>query len=272
MKMFARIVAGFLPLAASPAPALAQEPTHDAALAKQLANPIASLISVPFQFNLDSRIGPGDDGRRATLNIQPVIPITLNPGWNIISRTVLPVISQWDIAPGAGHQIGLGDTLQSLFLSPRAPGPSGIIWGVGPAALLPTATDDLLGNGRWGMGPTAVGLRQSGPWTIGMLVNHVWSVGGGTRDGTDNVNRTFVEPFISYTTPDAWTFSLQSESTYDWANDKLTVPINVIAAKLVRIGQQRVSVFLGARYYALSPEAGPKGLGLRAGATFLFPK
>lgn len=270
MKMFARTVASFLPLAASVAPA--QEAAPDAALAKQLANPIASLISVPFQFNFDNRIGPGDDGRRATLNIQPVIPITLNPEWNLISRTILPVISQWDITPGVGHQFGLGDALQSLFLSPQAPGPNGVIWGVGPVALLPTATDDLLGNGRWGMGPTAVVLRQSGPWTIGTLINHVWSVGGGTRGETDNINRTFVEPFISYTTPDAWTFTLQSESTFDWANDKVTVPINAGIAKLVRFGQQRVSLFVGARYYVLSPEAGPKGLGLRAGATFLFPK
>ncbi len=272
MKMFARTLACILPAAACFASAQAQESAHDAALAKQLANPIASLISVPFQFNIDSRIGPGDDGKRATLNIQPVIPITLDPEWNLISRTILPVISQWDVAPGIGHQFGLGDTLQSLFLSPRAPGPGGIIWGAGPVALLPTATDDLLGNSRWGMGPTAVVLRQVGPWTIGVLTNHVWSVGGGTRSGTDNVSRRFVEPFISYTTPDAWTFTLQSESTYDWAKDKLTVPVNGSVAKLVKFGQQRVSLFVGARYYAFSPEAGPKGFGLRVGMTLLFPR
>jgi hypothetical protein len=271
MKAFARILTGILP-AICLAPAQAQEPEHDAGLAQQLANPVASLISVPFQFNFDSRIGPGDDGRRATLNIQPVVPIQINPEWNLISRTILPVISQGDIAPGAGHQFGLGDTLQSLFLSPRAPGPSGIVWGLGPAVLVPTATDDLLGNGRWGIGPTAVVLRQSGPWTVGALTNHVWSVGGSTRSGTDNVSNTLVQPFIAYTTADAWTFTLNSESTYDWSNDKLTIPINATIAKLVRIGQQRVSLFVGARYYAFSPDAGPKGLGFRAGMTLLFPR
>ncbi len=270
MRMFVQALVGILPTACI-APALAQEPAHDAALAQQLSNPIANLISVPFQFNFDSRIGPNDDGRRASLNIQPVIPIHISPEWNLISRTILPVISQWDLAPGAGHQFGLGDTLQSLFMSPRAPGPSGIVWGVGPVALLPTATDDLLGNGRWGVGPTAVVLRQSGPWTIGALANHLWSVSGGIRSGTGNVSSTFIEPFIAYTTHDAWTFTLNSESTYDWANNKLTVPINATVAKLVNIGEQRINLFVGARYYAFSPEAGPKGFGLRAGATLLFP-
>lgn len=269
---FARaMLAGLVPAVACLTPALAQEGGQDADLAKKLSNPVASLISVPFQFNYDGRIGPNDGGR-ALLNIQPVIPIAINPEWNIISRTILPVISQWGLAPGSGHQFGLGDTVQSLFLSPQSPGPSGIIWGFGPVALLPTATDDLLGAGRWGMGPTAVVLKQSGPWTVGALANHIWSVGGSTRGGTGNVNSTYFQPFISYTTTDAWTFTLNSESTYDWANDKLTVPINVIVAKLIKVGQQPVSVFVGARYYAFSPEAGPEGLGVRTGFTLLFPK
>ncbi len=260
--------AGVLYLAACIAPAFGQ----DADLAKKLSNPVADLISVPFQFNYDGRIGRGDDGGRATLNVQPVIPFAISRDWNIISRTILPIISQWDLAPGSGRQFGLSDTTQSLFLSPQAPGAGGIIWGIGPVFRLPTATDDLLGDGRWGAGPTAVVLKQSGPWTIGALANHVWSVGGATRSGAGPVNATFLQPFISYTTADAWTFTLNSESTYDWANDKLTVPINFVVAKLIKIEQQHVSLFVGARYYALSPEAGPKGLGLRAGATFLFPK
>lgn len=247
-------------------------PSQDAGLAQQLSNPVADLISVPFQFNYDGRIGPGDDGRRATLNIQPVIPIRLNPEWSLISRTILPIISEWDIAPGTDHQFGLGDTIQSLFLSPRAPGPGGIVWGIGPVALLPTATDDVLGTGRWELGPAAVVLRQSGPWTVGVLANHVWSAGGGTRSVTDNVSSTFMQPFIAYTTADAWTFTLQSETSYSWANDKLTVPINAVVAKLVKIGDQRVSLFVGARYYAFSSEAGPKGFGLRTGTPLLFPK
>ncbi len=120
-------------------------------LAKQLSNPVSSLISVPFQFNVDHDLGPDDAGDRMTLNIQPVIPIELNADWNVISRTILPVIDQQDIAPGAGDQFGLGDTVQSFFLSPKAPTASGWIWGAGPVFLLPTGTDDLLGSDRWGL-------------------------------------------------------------------------------------------------------------------------
>lgn len=262
------LLAAVLYSAASTAPVYGQE----ADLAKKLSNPVADLISVPFQFNYDGRISPDDNGGRATLNFQPVIPFAISRDWNIISRTILPIVSQWDVAPGAGRQFGLSDITQSLFLSPHAPGAGGIVWGIGPVFRLPTATDDLLGGGRWGAGPTAVVLKQAGPWTVGALANHVWSVGGATRSGAGPVNATFLQPFISYTTADAWTFTLNSEATYDWANDKLTVPINAVVAKLIKWGHQPVSLFVGARYYALSPEAGPKGLGLRAGMTFLFPK
>ncbi|KAB0267280.1 transporter [Microvirga brassicacearum] len=262
------IAAGFVSFPAFAGYAVAQEED----LAKKLSNPVAALISVPFQFNYDGRIGPGDDGGRATLNIQPVIPFAINPEWNVISRTILPIISQWDIAPGTGRQFGLGDTTQSFFFSPSTPGPSGIIWGLGPVVRLPTATDDLLGGNRWGMGPTLVVLKQTGGWTIGALANHVWSVGAATRSGAGPVNATFLQPFVSYTTADAWTFTLNTESTYDWANDKLTVPINAVVAKLIKVGTQPISLFVGARYYAMSPESGPKGLGLRAGVTLLFPK
>lgn len=132
-------------------------------LAKQLANPVAALISVPLQYNYDADIGPADDGHRHVLNIQPVIPVSLNSDWNLISRTILPVIAQDDIFPGASSQEGLGDVLQSLFFSPVKPTASGWIWGAGPVFLLPTATDDLLGAEKWGLGPTAVALKQKGP-------------------------------------------------------------------------------------------------------------
>lgn len=241
----------------------------DADLAKQLSNPVASLISVPFQFNYDRGYGP-DDGYRATLNIQPVVPISLNDDWNLISRTILPLITQHDVAGQSGTQSGLGDTTQSLFFSPKAPGPGGVIWGVGPAMLLPTATDDMLGSGKWGAGPTAVLLKQSGPWTYGVLANHIWSFAG--DDDRSDVNSTFLQPFLSYTTPTAWTFGLNTESTYDWTNDDWSVPINFTVAKLVKFGKQPVSFTVGARYWAQTPESGPEGWGVRGVVTLLFPK
>lgn len=164
---------------ATTAPVAAQEAVLGAeALAKQLANPIASLISVPLQSNWDRNIGPLEAGRRYTLNVQPVIPVRLSTDWSLINRVILPIIDQSDVFPGAGSQFGFGDTVASFFLSPKQPTAGGWIWGAGPVALLPTGTDDLLGTGRWGLGPTGVALRQAGSWTYGALANHVWSLGG----------------------------------------------------------------------------------------------
>lgn len=242
----------------------------DAALAKQLSNPVAALISAPFQFNYDGNIGPNDDGNRVYLNVQPVIPMGITDNWNLISRTILPVTWQEDIFPGAGNQFGLGDTTQSLFLSPVKPAFGKIIWGAGPAFLLPTATDDLLGSDKWGVGPTAVVLTQEGPWTVGILANHIWSVAGDS-DQTD-VNNTFLQPFLSYTTPTAWTFTLNTESNYNWETDDWAVPVNGVVAKLLKIGQQRIQVGAGARYWIDSSTAGPEGFGARLVVTFLFPR
>ncbi len=239
-------------------------------LAKKLANPIAALISVPFQLNYDSDIGPNDSGDRYVLNIQPVIPISLNDDWNIISRTILPVVSQDKTLPGTGSQSGLGDVVQSVFVSPKQPTESGWIWGAGPVFLLPTATDDLLGADKWGLGPTAVALKQDGPWTYGALANHIWSVSG--DDNRQDISTTFLQPFLSYTTKEAVTFSVNTESTYDWKSEQWAVPFNATVTKVAKIGDQLVSVGGGVRYWAESTDGGPEGLGVRLLFTLLFPK
>lgn len=264
--MMRRTVLAAAGLALLPGAAIADEAED---LATQLSNPVAALISVPIQGNYNQGIGPAGDGEQYTVNIQPVVPFSLNEEWNLISRTIVPVISQEDIFPGAGQQFGLGNTVQSLFLSPQQP-VNGVVWGAGPVLLVPTNTDELLGPDTWGGGPTAVALWQGGGWTVGALANHIWSFE--EADGVE-VNATFLQPFMSYTTADAWTFSLNTESTYDWTADAWSVPVNATVSKLVVLGGQPVSLFAGARYWAVSPDdRGPEGWGARAGLTFLFPR
>jgi len=238
-------------------------------LAKQLANPIASLISVPFQFNYDHNIGAAREGERYTLNLQPVVPVSLNQDWNLISRTIVPITYQEEIFRGSGNQFGLGDTVQSLFFSPKKPTSGGLIWGVGPVILLPTATENLLGADKWGLGPTGVALKQAGPWTYGLLANHIWSVGGA---GSNEVNTTFIQPFLSFTTPTAWSYTLQTETTYDWRGEQWTVPVNALVSKVTKVGGQLVQFGGGVRYWADTTTLSPEGWGLRLSVTLLFPK
>lgn len=239
-------------------------------LAKKLANPIANLISVPIQANYDENIGPAEDGSQWRVNIQPVIPVSIGENWNLITRTILPLIDQNDIPVSGQGESGLGDIVASQFFSPKAATDRGWIWGVGPVWLLPTATDDALGGEKFGLGPTAVALKQQGPWTYGALANHIWSVAG--DDDREEVNATFLQPFLSYITSTQTTFGLNTESTYDWQNDEWSVPINLTVAQLLKIGVLPVQLSAGVRYWADAPENGPENWGARVQLTFLFPK
>jgi hypothetical protein len=244
----------------------AQDDSTD--LAKKLANPVADLISVPFQLNYNQGYGDGD-GEQTYLNFQPVIPFSISPNWNVISRTIVPIVSQDDVRPGEDSQFGLGATTQSFFLSPKQPTSFGLVWGVGPAFLIPTATDDIATD-QWGAGVTGVALRQSGPWTVGALANHIWSISGDDEDGY--ISSTFLQPFVSYTTPKATSFTLNTESTYDWENEEWSVPVNAVVSQIVKIGGHPVQFGVGARYWLDSPNGGPDGWGARAQVTLLFPR
>ncbi|MCB1483455.1 MAG: transporter [Hyphomicrobiaceae bacterium] len=239
----------------------------DSDIQKQLSNPIASLTLLPVQVNYDTNIGPNRDGDRVTTNIQPVVPIKLDSEWTMVVRTILPVIGQDDIFPGSGSQFGLGDTLQSFFFVPQTV--NGFTWGAGPAILWRTGTDELLTSGKWAAGPTAVALQQTGPWTVGALVNHVWSFAG--DDNRADVSTTFIQPFVAYAASGGWTYTLNTESSYDWVGDQWSVPINAMITKLTKIGDQPVSIQGGLRYWAESPDSGPHDFGGRFAVTFIFP-
>ena len=236
-------------------------------LAKQLANPIASLISVPFQNNYDFDVGP-EDGFRYTINAQPVIPIELNERWNLISRTIVPVIYQAGVLPGQGDQFGLGDIVQSVFFSPKAPTAGGWIWGVGPVFLLPTATDDFLGADQWGGGPTAVVLKQRDEWTYGVLANHIESFAG--DDDRPDVSSTFLQPFLAHTKGSV-TYTANFEGTFDHETDEWTLPLNLSVSKVTRVGDQLVSYGGGVKFYVDAPDGAPNW-GLRATITLLYPR
>ncbi len=279
-------------------------------LAKQLSNPVASLISVPFQANYDAGAGPTNDGWKFTLNVQPVVPISISKDWNLIVRTILPFIAQKDLFyrelpefpglpsdvrnqlppalrdraedaaenlyddavrkhPQNRYQSGLGDTVMSYFLSPKAPtAVGGIIWGAGPVFLFPTAGHPFLGGGKWGAGPTIVALKQTGGWTLGVLANHLWSVAGDSD--RDDISATFVQPFVSYSTKTHTTYSVNTESTYNWNASQWTVPVNVVVSQVLKIGKQPVSIGLGGRYYAEGPSGAPEW-GARLVITLLYP-
>ena len=238
-------------------------------LAKKLANPIANLISVPFQYNYDEKYGTSDEGSKHVLNIQPVAPFTLNDNWTVITRTIVPLVDA-DNVPDGSSGSGLGDILASQFFSPKEPTAGGLIWGVGPVELLPTASDETLGGEKWGLGPTFVGLKQSGPWTIGLLANHIWSVGG--EEERSDINSTFLQPFVAYITTTKTTFTLNTESTYDWEGEAWSVPLNFSVSQLFRLGKLPLSLSAGVRYWAESPDSGPEDWGGRIVLTFLFPK
>jgi hypothetical protein len=268
------LAAGARDAFADPDPSAAppDEASQSQELAKKLSNPVSDLISIPFQSNYDWGLNTDHSGWQYKLNIQPVVPFHLNSDWNLIARTIVPVISQDDVAIGSGPQTGLGDTTASFFFSPQKP-IAGIIWGVGPDLLLPTATDRLLGTGKWGAGPTVVVLKQQSGWTIGMLANHIWSFAG--QSDRREVSSTFLEPFLSYTTHQATTFTVDTESTYDWVTHGWTVPVNFEVAQL--FGPKKtglpvpIQVQLGYRYYFAKPPGGPSQ-GVRLNLVALLPE
>lgn len=246
-----------------------QETQSDSAeeIAKKLANPVAAMISLPIQVNYQPNIGLNDKGNRWLTNVQPVIPIDLNDEWNIISRTIIPLVSVDSGVAGVNTLNGVGDIVQSAWLSPKSPTESGWIWGAGAAFLIPSGSD--VSANKWGVGPTALALKQDGPWTYGALVNHIWSTGG---SGSQDISSTFIQPFLTYITPQTVTIALNTESTYDWKNEQWSVPLNLAVTKLGKVGNQLISYGAGVTYWAEGADNAPEGWGARFIVTFIFPK
>ncbi len=228
------------------------------------------MISLPFQNDTNFNYGPRGHAQNV-LNIQPVMPIELSADWNLITRTILPLVSQPGLAPGEGTTFGLGATQISAFLSPARPGE--VIWGIGAVVQVPTATDRTLGSNVWGGGPSFVALTMQGPWVIGGLINNIWSFGGDERT---QYNTLTFQPFINYNFPQSRGayLSFSPIVTADWearSSDRWTVPLGLAAGQIFRLGEQPVNAQLGAYYNVVRPDIGPEWQ-LRFQLSFLFPK
>jgi len=242
-------------------------PTEAEELAKKLSNPISDLVSVPFQFNWEQDVGPSN-ATRFILNVQPVMPFALNKDWNLIARVIVPLVSQPALADGGEPAFGVSDILASFFFSPSKPG---LTWGVGPALNLPSTSVATLGTGKWSAGPTVVVLKQHGKLTYGALWNQIWSFSGNSNRA--DVDQMFLQPFFSYQAKRTVTLTVQSETTANWEVDenRWTVPINVLVAKLSSFGTFPTSYQFGFGGFVVHPEIGPSWK-IRSAIVILLPR
>jgi hypothetical protein len=258
-------VAGCLAAACAHAELSAEE------LAKLAQNPVGNLISVPIQNNANLNFGP-EKGTQDILNVQPVIPFHVSEDWNIITRTILPFVWLPPLSPGDSRTSGISDVQVSAFLSPANPGKT--IWGVGAIAQAPTHSNHRLGNDHWGAGPTFVvlHLEKGNPWVYGVLVNNVWSLGGGNGDAS--YNNGLIQPFINYNLPGGTYLTTSPVVTVDWkaeGSQRWTVPIGGGIGRIFHFGKLPVNMQIGAYYNVARPDDAANWQ-IRAQAQFMFPK
>ena len=248
-----------------------QESTSEGELAKKTQNPVADLISVPIQNNFNFNVGP-DNQTQTVINIQPVVPISLNEDFNLVTRTILPVVDQPDPATNSS-QFGLGNLNMSLFLSPAKP--RRFTWGVGPIFGFPTKTNDLLGSNTFTVGPSAVVVAMPKHWVIGALANQQWSIGDAAP--SQRVNALLIQPFINYNLPEGWYLTSAPVITANWeafgnnSSDRWVIPIGGGFGKIVKTSGPPLNINLASYYNVVSPKQGPDWQ-LRFQVALLFPK
>ena len=251
------------------APAQAEMSAEE--LAKLAQNPVGNLISVPFQNNTNLNFGP-EKGTQNILNIQPVIPIEITKDWNIITRTIVPVIHMPALAPDVGSKDGIGDTVFTAFLSPANPGHW--IWGAGPVVQIPTNSSSELGNRNWGLGPSVVVLHldHGSPWVYGVLVNNIWSLTSSQQGGA--YNNGLIQPFVNYNFPEGFYLTSAPIMTVDWkaeSSQQWTVPIGGGVGKIFHLGKLPVNTQLSAYYNVVRPDY-QANWQIRAQVQLMFPK
>ena len=248
-----------------------QESTSEGELAKKTQNPVADLISVPIQNNFNFNVGPHNQ-TQTVINIQPVVPIKLNEDFNLITRTILPVVDQPDPVSNTS-QFGLGNLNTTLFLSPAKS--KAVTWGVGPIFGFPTKTNDLLGSNTFTVGPSAVVVAMPKHWVIGALANQQWSMGNAPSN--QRVNALLIQPFINYNLPEAWYLTSAPVITANWeafgnnSSDRWVIPIGGGFGKIVKTGGPPLNMNLQGYYNVVNPTQGSDWQ-LRFTVALLFPK
>ena len=256
------------------APAEAQDSAPAASdLQAASQNPIAKLISVPFQNNLYTGVGPNDD-LQYFLNIQPVVPVSFGDRWNLIIRPIVPIIANPVLFPGGDSEAGLGNIALQTFMSPDAPIQSGIgdiTWGVGSVLSFPTHSDRTLGSRDYTAGPAVVAFVLKEPFTYGFLAFNQWSIAG--PSGEPEVNQLTFQPFVNYNLPDGWSIGTSPVISVDWteSEDNVTLPLGGGVSKLLRVGKQPVKLAANAYYNVLRPNEGAEWQ-FQFQAQLLFPK
>jgi len=254
-------------IALSATSSAAEEAEHsETALAKKTQNPIANLISLPFQNNTSFNSGPRERTQNV-MNIQPVIPLDINDEWNLITRTIFPIVSEPSSVPGQDRQTGIGDTTFTGFLSPKEPAFGSLIWGAGPIFNIPTASDDRLGADLWGMGISAVGLTIQGPIVAGAIVSNTWSLEG------EDFSRFLLQYFVNYNLSDGWYIVSSPIMTADWEadHDAWTIPVGGGFGKIHRFGKLPVNLSVQAFYNAEKTKFGGDW-STRLQVQLLFPR
>jgi opacity protein-like surface antigen len=260
--------AGVPDTAARPSARRSAEPAGDEDLAKKSQNPIADMVSLPFQSNTNFNTGRFNRTQEV-LNIQPVVPLHISAEWNMISRTIVPVISQPNPIFDSNTN-GIGDITQSLFFSPVHPGE--LIWGAGPVFTVPSANDPILGQGKVLLGPTVVLLITPGHWVVGVLANNQWSVGGNPL--RPPVNEFLMQPFINYNMEHGWFLTTSPVITANWlaaSDQRWTLPIGGGVGRVFKLDDHPVSAYISGYYNVIRPDASPNWQ-LRAEFSLLFPE
>jgi len=247
-------------------------------IAKASQNPLTAIYSLPIQNNTYFGIGPNDRVKNVA-NFQPVIPVDFNDDWTLVTRTILPVVSNPDniMDPdSSGSTFGLGDTTFTAFFTPKHPGKSGWLWGAGPVVYLPTATDDTLGTKKWGVGPAAVALTMQGKWVYGALLMNIWSfAGSGQSQGVEKVNLMTIQPFVNYNLPNGWYIASVPIITANWEADsdhRWTVPLGAGIGKAMKFGRVPGALQLHAYYNVITPETQGEDWQMRVQLQIFLPR